>query len=392
MKSDNRLIRILALSWRDITSPNKGGAEVNTHEIFKKLDPELFVIEHFAPLYPNQPHEEVIDGVRYIRQGNVISVIFYAWRYYIKNRHDIDYVVDQCNTHRFFTPFWVKKSKRVFLIYQLTREIWDINMKPPVSILGKITETPMLRLNKKDQTITESESTKADLVEVGFDPDRVHVLPIIMQIKPWSKEQFKKKYNYVTFVYVGRYAFYKGIDAAIEAIGILKGSGVEARLIILGKRNEDYINDKLIPICKKYDLVYECAGAYTYKEAYSDRISDIIFAGFVSEQDKLDTLSSAQALVFPSDREGWGIPISEAAYVGTPSIVYNSQGIIDAIDYGRAGYLCKDKTAQALAECMRLVVEDDALYDEMRTKAYEFSRNYLEVDINAKFKQVIGLE
>ena len=88
--------------------------------------------------------------------------------YYKKNRKNIDFVVDQCNTHRFFTPFWVKRKKENFYIHQLTREIWDINLNPPISTIGKLMETPLLWIYRKDYTITVSNSTKKDLLEIGF--------------------------------------------------------------------------------------------------------------------------------------------------------------------------------------------------------------------------------
>ena len=126
-------ITILSLSWRDIKSPNAGGAEVHTHEMLSRADKSKFRIYHFSPRYGSLPKSEVIDGVMYIRAGNVISVIFHAWIFYLTNRKNIDFVIDQCNTHRFFTLFWVRREKRIFYIHQLTKEIWDYSARFPLS-------------------------------------------------------------------------------------------------------------------------------------------------------------------------------------------------------------------------------------------------------------------
>ncbi len=372
-------IRILALSWRDIKSPTAGGAEVNTHEIFRRLDPEVYEITHIAPLYEGLMEQEVIDGIRYMRHGNVATVIPFARRYYKKHRSDFDYVIDQCNTHRFFTPRWVEADKRIFLIYQLTREIWDINMKPPFSTIGRIMETPLLRMNRFDVTITESESTKTDLVEVGFDPDRIKVIPVIMKNQPWPIEDFLEKSLTPSFVYVGRFVKYKGIDQAIEAYGRFAENmrlrdANPGHLYIVGKKDDNYIKTQLLPICHKYQIE-----------------DQVVFLGYVSEEEKLSLLSKSTALVFPSNREGWGIPVSEAAFVGTPSIVFRTQGLIDAVDYGRAGYLCEENTAEELMRLMMRAVDEVEEYETIRKAAYTFSTEYLNRDINSEFQEVMNL-
>ena len=104
IKESNK-ITILSLSWRDITSPNAGGAEVHTHEMLRRVDKNKFRIYHLSTRTDNQLESEIIDGVTYLRYGNVSTVIFSAVRFYLLNRQSIDFVIDQCNTHRFFTPF-----------------------------------------------------------------------------------------------------------------------------------------------------------------------------------------------------------------------------------------------------------------------------------------------
>lgn len=370
---------ILSLSWRDIKSPTAGGAEVHTHELLSGVDMNCYRVIHLAAQYENLTDDEVIDGVNYIRKGNVFSVIWYAFLYYKKNRKNIDFVVDQCNTHRFFTPFWVKRKKRIFYIHQLTREIWDINLNPPISTIGKLMETPLLWIYRKDYTITVSNSTKKDLLEIGFLDSKVKIIPNAMKIKPWKKDEFLPKEDQPTFTYVGRYAVYKGIDAAVEAIGKLKSDYPTAKLWILGKKNEKYVEEKIMPICEKYGM----------KLGDAEKDADVICWGFVSEEKKLELLSRTTALVFPSNREGWGIPISEAAYVGTPSIVYDTEGLRDAVDEGRAGYLCKEKSADGLWVMMKDAIENKEQYEKKREAAYEFSKEYLDIEIGNEFETFI---
>ena len=68
--------------------------------------------------------------------------------------------------------------------------------------------------------------------------------------------------------------------------------------------------------------------------------------------------------------------VTEAAAVGTPSIVYNCTGGIDAVDYGRAGYLCRENTPEELCRIMKESIEDREKYSRLRINAYKFSMKF----------------
>lgn len=359
-------ITILFLSWRDIKTPKSGGAEVFTHEMLKGLDFNRYRIIHFSPMFEGAKEIEDIDNVKYLRCGNILSVIGFAREFYKKYAENIDFVVDQCNTHRFFTSFWVKKQKRIFFIHQLTREIWFKNSKFPVSLIGYLAESAFLRLNKKDYTITVSNSTKDDLLKVGFNAKKIFILPEGIEFEPWKKEQFLPKVEAPVFGYIGRFVSYKGIDAAVKAYSSIKKKYPNSKLWIIGRANREYMDKVLKPILKEKDLSYGIEGENV----------DVVFYGFVSQEEKLELMSQMKALVFPSQREGWGLTITEGAAVGTPSIVYNSKGLVDAVDFGRAGYLCKENTINSLVELMERVIEQEEEYNLIRKSAYKFSLNF----------------
>lgn len=360
-------ISLLFLSWRDIRSPKSGGAEVHTHGLLSHLDSTKYQVVHFSPLYEGMELYEKIDGVDYYRRGNVFSVVWYARRYYQEHKCDIDYVVDQCNTHHFFTGLWVKKEKRIFYIHQLTREIWDINMGFPVGMIMRHLETPMLRLQRNDYVITVSESTKQDLLDVGFHSDRIFIIPNAIPFDLLGlqiDDEIMGKHH--DFIYVGRYSKYKGIDAAISAIGLARKKYPDIRLRIVGKKDEDIVDSVIRPLAEQYGLSIG-------DDDNGD--NDIVLLGYVSERVKHELMSRSLALVFPSIREGWGIIVSEAAAVGTPSIVYDSPGCRDAVDYGRCGYICNENTTEALAKRMIACIYDRDEYMQIRKAAYDFVQN-----------------
>ena len=342
---------ILSLSWRDIKSPKSGGAEIHTHEMLKAINPDKYVIYHISMYDKKLPRAEEIDGIHYLRGGNVPGIIFYAFFYYVRNRKKIKIVIDQCNTFRFFTKFWVNKKKRVFYIHQLTREIWNIQLGGIMGKVGQQLESFMLKLNKNDYTITVSRSTKEELLELGYKEEKITIIPNGLPYQIYQRERDFDKEDALTFIYVGRYAKYKGIDDTITAFGELKKKREDVRLWVVGKTDEEYIANVLIPICDKYDLTYG-----------TNDNQDVVFWGFVNEEKKFELMQRAHALICPSIREGWGIIISEAGYLGTPSIVYNSPGLRDAVDYGNAGYLCHENTPQELVFHMQSVIDRHEQY------------------------------
>jgi len=309
---------------------------------------------------------EDIDGITYLREGNLLTLILKCMKFYRNNKSKIDFVVDQCNTFRFFTRFWVKPRKRIFMIYQLTREIWDIHLCFPFSKLGKLLETPVLKLNRNDPVITISESTKRDLVNIGFNKDKIRIIPIGISFTAWKEKDFYDKEPNPTFIYVGRFAKYKGIDACISAFGEYKKRHKSARLWIVGKKDDEYINQTLTPICRHYNL--------RYGESASS--NDIVFYGFVTDEKKLELMSRAHLLLVPSIREGWGLIITEAAAVGTPSVVYNSSGLIDAVDYGKTGYITNENDSDELYKTIESALNDCETYKKKLNSAYVFSNKF----------------
>lgn len=388
IESENR-ITILALSWRDIKAPKAGGAEVHTHEMLRRADKEKYRIYHFSPQVGQLLEEEILDGVTYLRSGNAITVILKAMKFYRRNKENIDFVIDQCNTHRFFTPFWVEGKKRIFYIHQLTKEIWDISAKFPISTIGKLSEEWMLRLNKKDAVITVSNSTKQELIDRGYLVDKIKIIHNGVSFKPWREEQWFEKELKPTFIYAGRYSPYKGIDVSIQAFAELKKENSEAKLWIIGKKDQDYVDKHILPICKKHNLEWVDVQKDEKGKEIEPKQGDIISWGYVSEEKKLELLSRAWTLLFPSIREGWGIPVTEAGCVGTPCIAFNSPGISEAIDEGNAGYLCLENSVTGLLDQMRLVISDKKVYSDKRQKSYQYSSHFLWDEVGKEFGKFI---
>ncbi|MDP3985225.1 MAG: glycosyltransferase family 1 protein [bacterium] len=83
------------------------------------------------------------------------------------------------------------------------------------------------------------------------------------------------------------------------------------------------------------------------------------FFGYVSHGDKWLLLKHAEAFVFPSRYEGFGLPVLEAMSVGTPVITSNRSSLPEVV--GEAGILVNPDHDEEIREAMKQMLEDDAL-------------------------------
>ena len=366
--------QVLFLSWRDDPTPQKKVVlRFYTHEVLRRLVERGMQVEHFSVLFDDGVRFEVIDGVNYRRSGSNWSVILKAMAYYQMHRDEIALVIDQCNTHRFFL-FSVDSPSQAGVFHSSANPrnlVSDVSVNVVES--GNMLETMMLKMNRHDNTITVSESTKRDLLDVGFDPERVVIAPEGLFFEPWSPEEFCEKEG-DTLLYAGRINPYKGVEVCIRTLSILKQEGRNVRLWVVGRGDPDYVDNQLKPLIQELGL--------SYSEGMGDpRTEDVHFFGFVSELDLKNLMSRSQALLFASQREGWGLTVSESAAVGTPSVVWPSQGLIDAVNYGQAGYLCSEKTVDAMVVQVRRLQDDPEEYSQMRQQAYDFACTLRSADV-----------
>jgi glycosyltransferase involved in cell wall biosynthesis len=119
---------------------------------------------------------------------------------------------------------------------------------------------------------------------------------------------------------------------------------------------------------------------------------EIIFTGYVPEEDLPFLYNAAELFVFPSLYEGFGLPVLEAMACGTPVIASNLSSLPEIV--GDAGLLINPYDINEIAAAMAKVLNDKDLQTELISKGLkrvqEFSwRKSAEVIFNT-FKIVGG--
>jgi len=339
---NERPLRILVINWQDRLNAQAGGAEVHLHEIFGRLVEAGHLVHLLASGWKGGPEREVVDGMTVTRTGSRYSFPIHVQtafgRMCAEQQYDV--VVEDINKVPLFTPRWsnipvVGLVPHLFGTTAFKQESW------PVAATVWAAEKLMVPAYRGVPMQVISNSTADDLVARGFQRSQIEVIyPGLNHdlYRPGGDGSFPE---IPTFAYVGRLKRYKGVDVLIRAVGLLRAQGRPVRLIVAGKGDDR-------PRLENLTVSWELSDA-------------VEFAGFVSDERKVELLRTAWATLYPSPKEGWGIANMEAAACGTPSIASDSPGLRETVLDGETGFLVQHDSPSEWAARMIRLSEDREL-------------------------------
>ena len=95
----------------------------------------------------------------------------------------------------------------------------------------------------------------------------------------------------------------------------------------------------------------------------------VIFTGFVPEDDLIALYNAAEIFIFPSLYEGFGLPPLEAMACGTPVISSNASSLPEVV--GKAGIYIDPHSPEELTHAITTLLVDDALRQQLQGKGLE---------------------
>lgn len=328
-----------------------GGAEVFTREVATRWVKAGHEVTLFTSEFQGSKAEEFLDGIRVVRAGGKYSVYRKAKRHYEKyfSKENYDIVIDEVNTRPFFTPKFVNHGEGVVaLIHQLAREYWFYETRFPLSYIGyHFLENRWLKNYVNVPTVTVSESTRQDLLDLGFR--RVFVVSEGLNFTPLIA--VPEKASKPVVVFAGRLNRAKRPDHAIKAFNIVKEKVPEAYLRVLGDG----------PLIKDLEKM---AG------------EGVQFFGGLSNAERRKLIRNAYVLVNPSVREGWGLNVIEANALGVPCVAYDVGGLRDSVMDGVTGMLVENGNLEALAEAMFRVLSDEGLRLRLSENSLKYAKEF----------------
>lgn len=300
------------------------------------------------------PQELFVNGRRSIK-----AAVYFAWKllpFLLKEKFDI---ID-CQNFPYFTCFSAKLASfiRKSCLVITWHEVWDdywYEYLGKKGFFGKAVEKFISHLTGNN--IAVSEKTKDDMIKsLEIKKDEVAVIPngidleVIGIVKPASEE--------FDLVFAGRLIKERNIDVLIDAMSLLKEDNSSLKLGIIGDGPE---REKLQNYAKS-------------------KVVNAKFFGFLeSFEDVLSIMKASRIFVHPSTREGGASIVSlEANACGLPVIAVKHELGIDKklIIDGYNGYFVDLLSPELIAEKVRLLLEEEGSYMEIKANAVTFAREY----------------
>ncbi len=342
MKQQKR-IAILA----DPIDNQKGGVHVYTRELVKGLleDPgdfEIILIREKRDPQMTGFRQIVIPNIRIgfglaaLRLFLVVPIVLW-W-----NR--VDAVVEPAHFGPFNLP---RRIKRVTVIHDLTPLLFPQYHRFHSQWLQRMFLKRILR--KASLIIANSAYTARDIQRV-FPFTRGRVAPILLGYDPSMQRtedtDMLRSMNISEpyWLAVGTIEPRKNLVRLLEAFTLFRNDHPQTmKLVIVGERG------------------WKASQFYSALERHPYR-ADIVLTGFVTTDQLTVLYSMAMALVYPSEYEGFGLPVLEAFACGCPVICSNVSSLPEV--GGDAAWYADPEDVESLVRQMRAMA---ALPDEARS-------------------------
>ncbi|HLN19304.1 MAG TPA: glycosyltransferase family 1 protein [Patescibacteria group bacterium] len=225
--------------------------------------------------------------------------------------------------------------------------------------------------------IAVSENTKKDLIRLYNVPEeKIEVIYEGVSNFKFSFFSFQsslcdKILDYKPYLlFIGRLEKRKNIKGIVDAYEILKDKyKIPHKLILAGKPGFGYDDIK-------------------YKIQNIRYWDDVILPGYITEEEKLQLLSSAEIFLFPTSYEGFGLPILEAQSIGTP-VVCSRVSSLPEIGNNSVIY-CDSIDSKSIAESMYNLISHAEVRSDIIKKGYENLKRFSWGDCGFKVAKILA--
>ena len=340
--------RIHMLGWRDLDDDEAGGSEVHASTVAALWAQAGLEITMRSSASLGRSAVGFRDGYRVVRRGSRYGVFPRAAAAEITGRHGpCDALVEIWNGMPFASPLWWRGPHAVWL-HHVHGPMWNMALGDTLGRVGRLLEERLAPpLYRRVPVVTLSQSSEAELIdELGFDRARVGV------VEPGIDARYSpggSRSDSPLVVAVGRLAPVKRFPMLIRAAARARERIGDLQLVIVG---EGYTRPDVVA------TIDEVGGHHWVR-----------LAGHVSDDELIGLYRSAWCVASASEREGWGMTLTEAAACGTPAVVTNIAGHSDATRDELSGLLCDGE--EGLTDGLVRLLGDATLRDRLRACALD---------------------
>lgn len=212
---------------------------------------------------------------------------------------------------------------------------------------------------KADVIIVPSQATADDCLANGIDRDRVKVIPLGLTTTTVKAEQctsFRQRTGLPDryLLWCGTHEPRKNLAGLLRAFALVARDEPDLHLVLIGPPGWGEAPPQIEP-------------------ATADRVHSL---GFVNDEDLHCAYTLAEAFVFPSHWEGFGLPVLEAMGHGIPVVTSANSSMAEVV--GSAGVLVDPGSATSIAAGIRTAIgpsrRDLALQSLKRSQMFTWER------------------
>lgn len=175
-----------------------------------------------------------------------------------------------------------------------------------------------------DAVIVSSSKEYEEAKFFGVDPSRLHLIPMGINVDDYNLLRTRQDEKFV-LLFVGRICSNRNIIQVIESLRDLKDQRIELRIVGPEVKLSDMEKSGYLDKCKK-----AASGL------------SVTFTGPKYGQDLRQEYCNADAFIYLSSYESFGIPLLEAAAAGLPLLATPVGIAEDLIEHGKTGFLIRD--------------------------------------------------
>ena len=346
-KADRQgLRRVRVLAWRDLDDPEAGGSELHAHHIAALWAQIGLDVTVRTSAVAGAPAVVRRSGYRAVRKsGRYMVFPRSALSGMLSERRDSDALVEIWNGMPFFSPVWAPAPRLVFL-HHVHAEMWRMVLPSALARLGEVLERSVAPpLYRRTSVVTLSDSSRREIVDVLRLPaSRVSVVP------PGVDRRFTPglgRSPVPMALAVGRLVPVKRFPELVRVLAEVRRRMPQLRAVLVG---DGYGRHDV-------EAAIRAVGGETW----------IDLPGYRSDDELVSLYRQAWVLASSSQREGWGMTITEAAACGTPAVVSRIAGHSDAVTHGTSGLLADGH--RSMADALVAVLSDDLLRERLRRGA-----------------------
>ncbi|MEM3442563.1 MAG: glycosyltransferase family 4 protein [Candidatus Bathyarchaeia archaeon] len=357
-------MHILVFNWRSFLSRNAGGAETHCFEIFNRIAGKGHKVQLVASCDSTSFKHATVGkiDVLHICKSEFLYPLFSMVCLPKLPLVSSDVIVEDVSKFPIFWPLFLSKILNkpfVVIVHHVHGKTLFKELSFPFNLLSFLIELLGLKFYTlfKPYIVVVSESTKRELVSIGFNEESISIVPNGLNFE-FSAFFTREKSVFPLVVYFGRVKKYKRIDHLIKATKYACEKISDLKLIVAGK-GDAKVYSELRDLARQIGLE-----------------SVVKFYGEVDEKTRNELFQEAWIYAFTSMKEGFGLSLIEAQAYGLPVVAYAVPGVVDAVRHMFSGILVEEGNIQALAKALELICKDHVLREKLSRGAVENASHY----------------